>query len=73
MKPLTYRRLLKIIAALPEESLDMDVTMLDQSSTITTYPVYDAWLFSNLPRSTKVDLNYSLEGGQLLLVKGDHL
>ena len=71
VKPLTYRRLLKIIAALPEESLDMDVTMLDGESA--TYPVYDAWLFSKLPDPTKVDLNYSLNVGQLLLVKGDYL
>ena len=71
VKPLTYRRLLKIIAALPEESLDMDVTMLDGMSE--THPVYGALLFSNLPISTRGDLKYSLKDEQLLLVKGDHL
>lgn len=67
VKPLTYRQLLEALKELPEESLNMTVTVIDASAS-EAYPVYETTLVSELPTRLRQEFEDSLDLDQPALV-----
>ncbi len=67
MKPLTYRQLLAALKELPEESLDMSVTIIDPSAS-EAYPAYETTFVSELPIRVREDFEEVLDLAQPVLV-----
>jgi hypothetical protein len=74
MKPLTYRQLFAALSELPDESLDMSVTVLNidtadkYSLNAEAYPVQETTLVSELPDDRREEVEDMLSLDQPVLV-----